>query len=320
MNAFASMLTMLLAAQDVTPAATTSAARTCELTDNACKALLFIEKAAKAPPTQRALYLFTAHRSYVALFAKTGEARHLCAARVNFDRSLAVAGQSEQQRASFEKSRVELEGLEQRHGARCETSRKRSKVASTKVAQAAVPAPLSETAPTPLVDASEVAVLLGAEAESPAPDGLLDVPAARTTQVPARAAAVEAPTIAVPRRTSVPGRPLVIAGGTTLGLGLALAGIAGYAGSRASDASRKAFANYEQNQGMGDVEVLAEQAKLRREFDHWLPVALSTAIAGTTAVIVGAVLVRVGVRKMRQGPSRAALVPVPGGLAIHARF
>lgn len=316
MIALASTLTLLLAAQDVTPASGTSTtSSTCELTDNACKALLFIEKAAKAPPAQRALYLFTAHRSYVALFAKTGEARHLCAARVNFDRSLAVAGQSDPQRASFEKSRAELEGLERLHGARCEASRKRSKVPSTKVAQA----PPVEAAPASVADSSEVVAAL-LEVESPAPDGLLEVPAARTREVPARAAAVEAPTVAVPRRASVPGRPLVIAGGTTLGLGLALAGIAGYAGSRASDASRKAFANYEQNQGMGDVDALAEQAKLRREFDRWLPVALSTAIAGTTAVIVGAVLVRVGVRKMRQGPSRAALVPVPGGLAIHARF
>ena len=49
-------------------------------------------------------------------------------------------------------------------------------------------------------------------------------------------------------------------------------------------------------------------------------VAVSTAVVGTTAVLVGAVLTRVGVRRMRQGPARTALVPVPGGLAIHARF
>ncbi len=315
MTALASTLNLLLAVQDATPAATTTASATCELTDNACKARLFIKKAAAAQPPQRAMYLFTAHRSYVALFAKTGEARYLCAARVNFDRSLAVKGQSDQQRASFERSRAELEALEQKHGPRCNASGKGKMRQPSRVAKAVDPAP---TAAVP-EETKEVAMaMLGAESESAALDGLLDVPATRTASLPLPAATVEVPKASL-RRAPVPGRPLVIAGGTTLGLGLVLTGVAGYAGARVADASRRAFDNYEQVQGQGDADALATHASLRREFDRWLPVTVSTAVVGTTALIVGAVLVRMGVRKMRD-PLRAALVPVPNGIVIHARF
>jgi hypothetical protein len=326
MTALASTLTLFLAVQDAMPAATTTASSTCELTDNACKARLFIDKAAKAAPPQRAMYLFTAHRSYVALFAKTGDARHLCAARMNFDRSLAVKGQSDQQRASFEKSRTELEALEQKHAPRCEVSRKRNRPRPEKVAEAVSPEPVgtAPAGPEPTSAAPEKArevatAMLDAGPELPAEAGLLDVPTARTELRPVRAVPLEVPKTAFLRPARVPGRSLVIAGGTTIGLGLALTGVAGYAGVRVADASRRAFDNYEQVQGQGDADALATQASLRRDFDRWLPVTVSTAVVGTTALIVGAVLVRMGVRRMRD-PLRAALVPVPNGLAIHARF
>lgn len=328
MTVIASTLSLLLAAQDATPAAPAPSS-SCELTDNACKARQFIEKAAKAQPPQRALYLFTAHRSYVALFAKTGDARHLCAARVNFDRSLAVKGQSDQQRASFEKSRAELEALEQKHAPRCEASPKRTRPRPEKVAQAVGPGPAAASAPAVPAAATTAApddtreentALLSARSESPVTDGLLDVSVARVSLRPARATALEIPKVVNPRQTRVPGRPLVIAGGATLGLGLLLSGVAGYAGARVADVSRRAFDNYEEARGQGDAEALAVSADLRRQFDRWLPVTVSAAVVGATAVIVGAILVRVGVRKMKQEPSRAALVPVHGGLAIHARF
>lgn len=244
---------------------------------------------------------------------------------MNFDRSLAVKGQSDQQRASFEKSRAELEVLEQKHAPRCEAPRKRNRPRPEKVAEAVRPESVGTvtagpepTSAAPEKDREVATAMLDAGPELPAEAGLLDVPTGRTELRPARAVALEVPKASA-RRAPKPGRPLVIAGGTTLGLGLVLTGVAGYAGVRVADASRRAFDNYEQVQGQGDADALATQASLRREFDRWLPVTVSTAVVGTTALIVGAVLVRMGVRKMRD-PLRAALVPVPNGIAIHARF
>ena len=320
-------LTLLLTLQDAAPADTATRSP-CELTDNACKAKLFIQKSTKAPPAQRALYLFTAHRSYLALFAKTGQLRDLCAAREALNRSLAVPGQSAGQLASFEASRAELEALEKQHGARCGTKR-RKPLEPTAVAKnnpaaappdrpaAGSPEGATTTHPTPAP-------------EPAAPEGLLAVPTQRRPMPnlrPEESALAASPRPvdtaqleghATPGRTPTLGRPMIIAGGTTLGLGLILAGVAGYAGSQVAEASRASFDLYDQNQGQGDAEALAEQTQLRNTFHRWAPVTVGTAIAGSAAVIVGAVLVRIGVRRLQ--PSRTAVVPVPGGLAIHARF
>lgn len=305
-------LTALLAVQDATSAAPTTTRAPCEPTDNACQARVFVAKSTKAPPAQRALYLFTAHRSYLALFAQTGKLPDLCAARKNFDRSLAVKGQSEKQRASFEASRTKLEALEKQHGGRC-NSKPRKGPEPTAVAQTAISPPVE----APVSVASTI--LLVAEPEPTELGELLRVPPSRTLRRPVpQPQPAERSTS--PRTTSGPGRPMVIAGGTTLGIGLVLTGIAGYAGWRVADASGASFDLYDETHGQGDADALAREADLRREFGRWIPVTVGTAIAGSTAVIVGAVLVRMGVRKMRQGPSRAAMVPVPGGLAFRARF
>ncbi len=307
-------LTLLLTLQEAAPA-DTAARSSCELTDNACKAKLFIQKSAKAPPAQRALYLFTAHRSYLALFAKTGQVRDLCAAREALDRSLAVPGQSAGQLASFEGSRAELEALEKQYNARC-GAKHRKAPAST----AAGPIAATTTRPTPEPEpAAAPEGLLAvptAPLRRPVPDLRPEEPALAASPRPVRAVQPEGPY--KPGRTSTPSRPMLIAGGTTLGLGLVLAGVAGYAGSRVAEASRASFDLYDQNQGQGDAEALAEQTQLRNTFHRWVPVTIGTAIAGSAAVIVGAVLVRIGVRRMQ--PSHTAVVPVPGGLAIHARF
>jgi hypothetical protein len=323
MSVLIGSLYLLLTAQDVQPAASPAPLRTpCELTDNACKAEEFVEKSQRAAPALRATYLFGAHRSYLAAFAKTREPRHLCAARKSLDRSLAVPGQSAKQLAGFQAARPELEALEQKHAIRCDTKRR---------ARPEVPAVAQNVAATP----TQVPAEAPAVAPQPEPEGLLAVPVvASSDRVIRRVSNLQpvdvtrpvdteqspGPIVAPRRYAAKPGRPLIIAGGTTLGLGLALVGVAGYAGSRVADSSQAAFDLYEQSDGLGDADSLAAQASLRREFDRWLPVTVGTAIAGTTAVIVGAVLVRVGVRRMKQDPSRAALVPVPGGLAIRARF
>ena len=104
-------------------AATTS---DCPLTDNQCKARLYERRAAAAPtPAQRALYLHSAHRSYLFLFEKTGDVRDLCEARRTFDASLAVDGQPKEQRAKFEAERDELAAREHQQHARCRSVAKR---------------------------------------------------------------------------------------------------------------------------------------------------------------------------------------------------
>ena len=170
-------LTLLLTLQEAAPA-DTAARSSCELTDNACKAKLFIQKSAKAPPAQRALYLFTAHRSYLALFAKTGQVRDLCAAREALDRSLAVPGQSAGQLASFEGSRAELEALERQHGARCGAKRRKAP-ASTAVAKNRAPAAAPPNRPVPEGPIAATTTRPTPEPEpAAAPEGLLAVPTA----------------------------------------------------------------------------------------------------------------------------------------------
>ena len=328
MSALVATLTLLWALQEPTPAAASRSP--CERTDNACKARMFVKKAATAEPDRRALYLFTASRSYLALFAQTGDVQHLCAARTNFEASLAVPEQTASQRASFEESRTELEALEKQHSARCRPTNRRKKADSIAVARttpAATPkveAPASVqttpvTTPSSAAMPIELLVASAATSEHVAPDdGLLAVPVAKSWRPAAHAA--PAPVPEAPRRARAPGRPLVISGGVTLGVGVVLAGIAGYSSAQVAAASRASYDLYEQTQGQGGVDVIAAEADIHRNFNRWLPPMIGTAIAGTTAVIAGAVMLRVGIRRMRQGPPRAALVPVPGGLAIHGRF
>jgi hypothetical protein len=48
--------------------------------------------------------------------------------------------------------------------------------------------------------------------------------------------------------------------------------------------------------------------------------ALALALAGGATIVLAAVLAGIGGRRMARAASRTALVPVPGGLALHARF
>jgi hypothetical protein len=286
----------------------------CEVTDNACKAREFIDKARTATPAQRAMLLFTAHKSYLALFAQTGKVADLCAARASFDRSLGVKGQGDSQR--IEKARAELEALEQRHGARCSTAtRRRKPIEATPIVLTNTPVVESPPVDPPETDAasSQLAVRSG-----PAPIVPVPPPAAvRSAQLDQRG---DLPARAESLRSRPQARPMLIAGGTTLGVGLVLAGVAVYGGAQLSAIARENRVLFENALGRAYASVLPEDARLRGEYHRWLPVTVATTIASTSAVVVGAVLVSLGVRRLKNQPSRAALVPTPGGLAIHARF
>lgn len=324
MSSLATTLMLVWALQEPSPVSTGPA---CARMDNGCKARMYVKKAAAAEPARRAIYLFTASRSYLALFAQTGDVQDLCAARKNFEQSLSVREQTASQRASFEESRAELEALEKQHGARCKSSSRRQKSTSIAVARSTPAAPAEPAPSTPVpVDSSapmplEMLVAPSVPGEQvAAEEELLAVPLPRSAgpRIPRAAAPADHPP--APSRARAPGRPLVIGGGATLGVGVVLASVAGYASAQVADASRASYHLYDQTQGRGGLDVLAAESQIHRDFNRWVPVTIGTAIAGTTAVIAGAVMLRVGIRRLKQGPVRTALVPVPGGLAIHARF
>lgn len=72
--------------------------------------------------------------------------------------------------------------------------------------------------------------------------------------------------------------------------------------------------------GHADADQLAQDVVLRRDYRTLGSKTLTLALAGGATVLVGAVLVGVDGRRMARAASRMALVPVPAGLAFHARF
>lgn len=309
----------------------------CELTDNRCKAELYVKRAKEAQTAQkRALYFHAAHRSYIFLYDKTGDERDLCAARRMFDRSLAVKDQPPSQRASFESTRNDLESRERKSGAGCARAAQRPPAKDPPLI-AVVSVPHAEAAPE-LADATPSPAAQNTPlVEQPATAAASDAPAAPTTRA-ATVSAIEPASresdsgallpvtrrpparLAGPSPTSRPGRGLAIAGGVGLGLGLGLTGVAGYMGGRLSETVRNAQALSAMVDGHATDDQLAKDAALQNDYRRWGPPTLALALTGGTTLIVSAVLLGVGGHRMRKAASQTALVPVPGGLAIHARF
>jgi hypothetical protein len=316
MNVLALPLALVLAAQDVTP-------EICADDDNACNARRYERRAKNAAkPRDRALHLHNAHLSFRDLYDETRAARDLCEARRTFDASVSVPGQPESQRASFEAERAKLEERERAAAIRCNVT-KRAPRPRPLVAGAVAPTPAPEAAPPPVADK------LSAEpAPSPvAPPASSDPPPPLLAASPAprpEAAPPEDPLLPV-RRSSVaadarPGRSLVIAGGATLAVGLGLAGAAGYTGSLMVDARRAQWELLASVDGYANDQQLAEDAALHRRDRTMRAATLALGLTGSATMIVGAVLVGVGARRMTRTPSRMALLPALGGLVFRARF
>lgn len=304
--------------------------RRCEPTDNLCKAELFTSRAKSATTAElRAQYLHAAHRSYLFLYDQTGEARDLCAARRLFDQGVAVEGLPGAQRAAFEAVREDLTSREQAAGVRCAGSAKRLQqkeppvVAAKPTPAAAALAPHSagdpletsaEASATPSPDERPLAsharvVTLEPKVARPA-DGDALLPVTRRSPPGPRPSEVE------PR----PGRRLVIAGGVGLGVGLVLSGTAGYLGGHLVETVDDARVLKGQVKGYATDEQLAKDAALMQEYRQLGPPTLALALAGGSTLVVSAVLLGVGCRRMARVASQTALVPVPGGLAFRARF
>lgn len=308
----------------------------CEPTDNRCKAELFVRRAKEAKnDEQRALYFNVAHRSYLALFDRTGDERQLCAARRMYDKSVAIKNQPAGQRASFEALLGDLTTRERKAGGRCGSAPKRPQadaplLAAKEQASAVSAGNTSSGETTPASTSSgetatPPAAAHSADARPEKAPGMVAV----LEPMPASREPVDAllPVSRRPKPSSVntttpprPGRNLVIGGGVTLGLGLVLAGVATYTGADMLETRREARLLQNMVDGYATDDQLAQDATLRHDYRRLGPPTLALALAGGASVVVGAVLLGVGGRRMARAPSQTALIPVPGGVAFRARF
>lgn len=317
-----------LAAVLMIEAAASPLTEECPLTDNRCKASLYERRAKTAPtPAQRALYLFGAYRSYLLLFEKTANLVDLCAAGRALDASLAVSGQPPGQREVSRTKRAELVTRQREADADCRSVAGRPRVKKTNtplIARRPAPTPPPEPAPAhadrePPVTRRESAQTK-LEPTPPARTALLaDPDAVRPTTdlmpVSARRVNTERPPSA-PR----PGRGLVLAGGVTLGVGVALTAAAGFMGRRMVDTRREVLTLHDMLDGYATEDQAAAGDALTREHNALRSQTVALAMAGGATLVVAVVLASVGGRRMARAASRTALVPAPGGLAFHARF
>ena len=117
-----------------------------------------------------------------------------------------------------------------------------------------------------------------------------------------------------------PGRGLVIAGGATLGLGVALTAVAGSVGRRMLDTRKEILALGDSVDGFATTDQSIRDDALRDDYRAMETQTLALALAGGASVLVGVILTSIGGRRMARVASRTALVPAPGGLVFHARF
>jgi hypothetical protein len=104
----------------------------CQRDDNACKARRHERRAeAATTPEDRAYYLHLAHRSYLFSFDRSRDTADLCAARRNFDASLAVEGQSMKQRESTVAVEKDLQAREGAAHTSCRRQDRKSQRART---------------------------------------------------------------------------------------------------------------------------------------------------------------------------------------------
>ena len=323
-----------LAAFLVLNAAPPAATADCPLDDNGCKARRSELRAASAQtPDQRATYLRSAHRSYLFLFDKTGAMLDLCSARRTFDASMAVKDQSADERARTQVLRDDLVARERKTGASCKGMAKPRRASRSDAPPVVASVPESNASPVdspvhaaepsndpppPLMTSTATREPLPASAPSasspPAPS---QIPRPDATLMPI-------PTRRVPPRPGAdgprPGRGLVIAGGVTLGVGVALTAVAGHLGRRMTETKAEYFALHDTLGGFATADEDAAAGALLRDYEGMQTQRLALAFAGGTTIVLAAVLAGVGGRRMARAASRNALVPVPGGLALHTRF
>jgi hypothetical protein len=269
------------------------------------------------------------------LFDNTADRADLCAARRTLDASLAVAGQPPGQRATSRTKRAEMAARERQEGADCKSVARRPRVKKTEaplVARRPAPErPAVAEPPADLEPPETTAHLAHANSEPSATTRpartayLADLDGGQTTVHPEPSAdlmPVSARHVNTERPASAPrpGRGLLIAGGVTLGVGVALTAAAGFTGRRMVDTRQQIIALNNSVDGYATADQDARDDALRGDFRATQTRTLALAIGGGAIVLVAVVLSSIGGRRMARAASRTALVPAPGGLVFHARF
>ena len=112
----------------------------------------------------------------------------------------------------------------------------------------------------------------------------------------------------------------MLAGSVTLGAGLALSVGAGVMAGRLLGTWREGQALHDGADRYGAPDESARDAELRADYQRIRPPTLALVLTGGSTLVVGAVLVAVGAKRFVRATSRAAVLPMPGGLAFRARF
>ena len=112
----------------------------------------------------------------------------------------------------------------------------------------------------------------------------------------------------------------MIAGGVTLGVAVALTAGAGAMRRRVVETQQTIVALGAGVDGYATTEQNAMDETLRQDYRAAKHQATALALGAGATALVAVVLASVGGRRMARAASRTALVPFPGGLALHARF
>lgn len=295
----------------------------CAVGDHACKAAQFDRAAAQATdPALRAQRLYSAHRSYLFLHQKTGDADALCKARARLDEGLAVHPRPAELDEPWRKSEAELREREATAKVDCTTKPRQTsskvliargtplaerKALAVREAPSLAPSDVSRTERLLLKDPKPIA---------PADELLPVVPTRRSTASPL----LSPPTPPSERPHRPPARIgggalLLIAGaGLATGMGVSLHQRAAVVGNfrdlqaRLDTAGRDATA---------DEYALADAYNQR--YGRLTFAAGITGAVGAAAVVLGAVLLATPPRQ-----SRMLALPWAGsrsaGVALHGRF
>lgn len=294
---------------------------TCAPTDYRCTAESNVAAARTATSDgDRAQRLYRAHRAYLALAqsaAPDERARVLCRAVALLGQVRALPG-TESLRHRIADTSTETAAALANAGVDCSppkkprtTAGRRAATASTSAAPTSIDRqdPSSASEPTP--------ALLDVRSSRPANAAALTKRAQATP--PSISTIDQGPRAEVPAPVR-PGRGLVIAGGVTLGAGVALVAAAGVLGYRTSETREEVLALDGMIDGFASEEEAAQGDALVRDYSVMRSQTLALALTGGATVIVAAILTGVGAKRMARSASRTALVPIPGGLALHGRF
>ncbi len=297
---------------------------TCSASDLRCTGQANLDAARLATSNeQKAKHLYRAHRAYLAL-ADSGptpqRVHDLCRAQQLLKQARTL--KATELHARLATSEAETDAKFKATGIECQPRKRNDRPAPARIATTTSP----DAEPPPLLPAgprtttSQIAV--GPADASPLTSSPVSPLAPENSLLPvlARDTTSTAPPRDRPQEPTRQGRGLMIAGAATLGIGLGLAGAAGYLGGRLLATRRDSQALRDDIDGFATSDQVTTDQALTRDYERLAPATLTLALVGGVSVIVGAVLVGVGGHRLARVASRTAVVPLPGGLAFHARF